>query len=170
MFVFDLGWQLYLGLMVVLLLLPALGLAVVYFFHPRSLRLCLWTMALSCLLFLGLCLKLNDNTIQLTDQTLELRAGLYQMRIDNLHSAHSKMMLRFCDELAEFEPVELISGISLPHYKVGWYTLANQQQAFVMIIGQVDRVTVIRTDDSVTLVGGDLNHQQGGNLQMSAFW
>ncbi|MFC4656427.1 MULTISPECIES: hypothetical protein [Rheinheimera] len=170
MYIFDLGWQLYLCLISALLLVPALVLFLLYWVFPQSLRACLWGMALCCLLFLGLCLKLNDNRVAMSVDALEITAGLFQTRVEHIHAANSKIDLRFCDELAEFEPVELVSGLNLPGYKVGWYKLANQQQAFVMLIGEIDRVSVVRTDAEIALIGGDIN-QQGINAraQIRAF-
>ncbi|WP_337880640.1 hypothetical protein [Rheinheimera sp.] len=170
MYIFDLGWQLYLCLITALLLMPALLFFLLYWVFPQSLRFCLWGMALCCLLFLGLCLKLNDNSVAMTLDALEIKAGLFQTRLEHIHAANSKIDLRYCDELAEFEPVELQKGLNLPGYRVGWYKLANQQRAFVMLIGDVDRVSVVRTVNEIALIGGDINRQGGtGKAQISAF-
>ncbi|MCA1930662.1 hypothetical protein [Rheinheimera sp.] len=106
----------------------------------------------------------------MTDQALELKAGLYQTKIEDIHSAQSKVSVLFCDELGEFKPVVAVNAINLPNYKVGWYRLANQQTAFVMLIGDIEKVTVVSTKHAIALISGDINRDNAGaGLQAKAF-
>jgi hypothetical protein len=106
----------------------------------------------------------------MTEHSLQLKAGLYQTNIDDIHSAQSKVSVVFCDELGEFKPQVAVNAINLPNYKVGWFRLANQQMAFVMLIGDIDRVTVVSTKSSIALLSGDINRDNSGaGLQAKAF-
>lgn len=171
MFAIDLGWQLYLSLVVALLLLPALIVIALVRFKPSALQGGLWFLALSSLAFLGLCFKLNDNYINVTADVLEAQAGFYSTRLEGLQSPNSSIQMRFCDELDEFRPVDALSAIRLPNYRVGWYQLANKERAFVMLIGEVDRITIIQTKGGTALIGGDLNQRSMPGVNwFSSLW
>ena len=170
MYLSEIGWHLYALLFTLCILLPALILWALVYFKPAWLRQSLWAFSLCSLGFLILSLKFSDNTLLMTDTALELRAGLFQTKIDDIHSAQSKVAVMFCDELGEFKPVAAINAIHLPNYKVGWYRLANQQTAFVMLIGDIDRVTVVSTKTAIALLSGDINRDNAGaGLQAKAF-
>lgn len=170
MYLSEIGWHLYALLFIVCILLPALILSALVYFKPVWLRQSLWAFSLCSLCFLLLSLKFSDNTLLMTENSLELKAGLYQTKIDDIHSAQSKVSVVFCDELGEFKPVVAVNAIHLPNYKVGWYRLANQQTAFVMLIGDIDKVTVVSTKNAIALISGDINRDNAGaGLQAKAF-
>lgn len=170
MYLSEIGWHLYALLFTVFILFPAIFLWVFVYFKPVWLRQSLWGFSLCCLCFLTLSIKFNDNTMLMTDGSLELKAGLYQTKINDIHSAQSKVSVVFCDELGEFKPVVAVNAINLPNYKVGWYKLANQQMAFVMLIGEIDKVTVLSTKNAIALINGDINRDNAGRgLQARAF-
>ena len=170
MYLSEIGWHLYALLFIFFVLLPALILSALVYFKPRWLRQSLWIFSLCSLGFLLLSMKFSDNTLLMTDDSLELKAGLYQTKIDNIHSAQSKVSVIFCDELGEFKPEVAVNAINLPNYKVGWYRLANQQTAFVMLIGDIDRVTVVSTKHAIALISGDINRDNAGTgLQIKTF-
>jgi hypothetical protein len=170
MYLSEIGWHLYALLFVGCILLPAIVLSVLLYFKPLWLRQSLWLFSFCCLCFLSLSLKFSDNTMLMTDQALELKAGLYQTKIEDIHSAQSKVSVLFCDELGEFKPVVAVNAINLPNYKVGWYRLANQQTAFVMLIGDIEKVTVVSTKHAIALISGDINRDNAGaGLQAKAF-
>ena len=170
MYLSEIGWQLYALLFVVCILLPALVLWALVYFKPHWLRQSLWAFSLCSLCFLVLSLKFSDNTLLMTDSALELNAGLYQTKIDDIHSAQSKVSVVICDELGEFKPIIAVNAINLPNYKVGWFRLANQQTAFVMLIGDIEKVTVVSTKTAIALISGDINRDNtGAGLQAKAF-
>jgi hypothetical protein len=162
MYLSEIGWHLYAVLFLVCILLPALVLSALVYVKPAWLRQSLWLFSLCSLCFLVLSLKFSDNTLLMTEQSLELKAGLYQTKIDDIHSAQSKISVLFCHELEEFKPVMAVNAINLPNYKVGWYRLANQQTAFVMFIGDTDKVTVVNTKNAIALISGDINRDKAG--------
>lgn len=171
MYLSEIGWHLYALLFLGCILLPALLLTALVYAKPQWLKSSLWVFSLCCLSFLLLSLKFSQNTLLMTDGALELKAGLYQTRIDDVHSAQSKISVVFCEELGEFEPVVAVNAINLPNYKVGWFTLANQQTAFVMLIGDIDRVTVVSTKQATALLSGDINRDNAGAAgQAKALW
>lgn len=170
MYLSEIGWHLYALLFFFCILLPALVLCALVYVKPIWLRQALWAFSLCSLCFLVLSLKFSDNSLLMTDSALELRAGLYQTRIDDIHSAQSKVSVVFCDELGEFKPVVAVNAINLPNYKVGWFKLVNQQTAFVMLIGDIDKVTVVSTKNATALISGDINRDNAGaGLQAQAF-
>lgn len=170
MYLSEIGWHLYALLFILCILLPAVVLGLLVHFKPGWLRQSLWLFSLCSLGFLVLSLKFSDNTLLMTEHSLQLNAGLYQTKIDDIHSAQSKVSVVFCEELGEFKPEVAVNAINLPNYKVGWFLLANQQMAFVMLIGDIDRVTVVSTKSSIALLSGDINRDNAGaGLQAKAF-
>lgn len=170
MYLSEIGWHLYALLFILCILLPALVLWALVYFKPLWLRQSLWAFSLCSLSFLVLSLTFSHNRLLMNGNSLELTAGLYQTKIDDIHSAQSKVAVIFCEELGEFKPEVAVNAINLPNYKVGWFRLANQQMAFVMLIGDIDRVTVVSTKNAIALLSGDINRDSAGaGLQAKAF-
>ena len=170
MYLSEIGWHLYALLFVLCIFLPAVVLSALVYFKPQWLRHSLWAFSLCSVSFLMLSLTFSYNKLLMTGHSLELTAGLYQTKIEDIHSAQSKVAVVFCDELGEFKPEVAVNAINLPNYKVGWFRLANQQLAFVMLIGDIDRVTVVSTKTAIALLSGDINRDKAGaGLQAKAF-
>lgn len=170
MYLAEIGWHLYALLFVLCIGLPAVVLSVLVYLKPLWLRQSLWLFSFCSLGFLLLSLSFSYNKLFMNGDVLELRAGLYQTTIKDVHSAQSKVAVIFCDELGEFKPQVAVNAINLPNYKVGWFRLANQQLAFVMLIGDIDRVTVVSTKTAIALLSGDINRDNAGTgLQAKAF-
>ncbi len=150
------GWQLYILLFFIIVLLPVGLIWLFARWRELQARLVLWSLVLCSCGYLTGIWGLQQNYIEWTERHLMLKAGFYQAELAGLANAGSAIELVPFDDLGEYQPQKAIDGIHLPGYRVGWYVLRNQQTAFVMLIGDNHDVSVVRSDGKLALVSGDL--------------
>ncbi|MDZ7869585.1 MAG: hypothetical protein U5L02_10410 [Rheinheimera sp.] len=105
---------------------------------------------------MGLTWAISSNSVTIEENHLALKAGFYQAKIDNISLASSAVHIMPLDQLGEYTPEIAVNGIRLPGYQVGWYLLHNRKLAFVMLIGSLDEVSLVRSGDMTAVVGGNL--------------
>ncbi len=157
---FDIGWQLYLILFSLMVLVPAVIGLVLLAVNKNWLKPVLWS-ALSCTCaFLWTAWWFNHNQVFIQDNSMLLQAGFYQTTVNDLSLPQSAINVIPQNELGVYKPDVAVNGINLPEYQVGWYLLENRKVAFVMLIGSPLEVTVVDTPSMTAVVGGNI-HQLG---------
>lgn len=157
---FDIGWQLYLMLFSVMVLIPAIIGLVLLTVNKNWLKPVLWSALGSTCVFLWTAWWVNHNKVFIHDHSMLLQAGFYQTTVSDLSLPQSAINVMPPNELGVYTPSVAVNGINLPEYQVGWYLLANRQVAFVMLIGSPAEVTVVSTPTMTAVVGGNI-HQLG---------
>jgi hypothetical protein len=157
----EIGWQLYLLLFCLVVILPVLAVWLFCLWRQLALRPALWSMVGATMVYMVLSWGISSNSVTLEENRLALQAGFYHAQIDNIGLASSAIHVLPQDKLGEYAPVMAVNGIRLPGYQVGWYLLQNRKLAFVMIIGQQREVSLIRSGDMTAVVGGNLFSSTG---------
>lgn len=153
----DIGWQLYLILFSLMVLVPVTIGLVLLRINKNWLKPVLWS-ALSCTgAFLWTAWWFNHNNVFIQDNSMLLQAGFYQTTVSDLSLPQSAIDVMPQDELGAYTPRVAINGINLPEYQVGWYLLANSKMAFVMLIGSPAEITVVNTPSMTAVVGGNIH-------------
>lgn len=93
----------------------------------------------------------------MTHDSLTLQAGPYQTAVSSLSAADTQVSVVSAQQLGEFQPASVVNGILLPEYQVGWFRLANDQLAFVMFIGEVAEVSIVKTANTIALISGNVH-------------
>lgn len=155
----DIGWQLYLILFSLTVVLPAAIGLILYRLNQSWLKPLLWSVLSCTAVFLWTAWWLNDNSIHIRDNSMLLQAGFYQATVTDLSLPQSAIDVMPQEELGLYTPDVAVNGINLPEYQVGWYLLANRKLAFVMLIGDPSEVTVVNTPSITAVVGGNI-HQR----------
>lgn len=150
------GWQLYILLFFIIVLLPVALIWIFTLWRELQARLVLWGLVLCSCGYLTGIWGLQQNDVQWTEQHLRLKAGLYQTELADLANAGSGIELLSFADLGEYQPQKAVDAIHLPGYRVGWYVLRNQETAFVMLIGDSPDVSVVRSGGKLALISGDL--------------
>lgn len=157
----EIGWQLYLLLFCLVVLLPVFAVWLFCRWRRFPLRPALWSMVGATMLFMVLSRGISSNSVTLEENRLALQAGFYHAQIDNIGLASSAINVLPQDQLGEYAPAIAVNGIRLPGYQVGWYLLQNRKLAFVMLIGPQQEVSLIRSGEMTAVVGGNLFSQSG---------
>lgn len=100
---------------------------------------------------------LSHNQVQITQDALTLQAGPYRTAVGSLSAADTQVNIVSAQQLGDFTPTHVVNGILLPDYKVGWFRLANDQLAFVMFIGEVAEVSIVKTANTIALISGNVH-------------
>lgn len=158
------GWQLYILLFCFIVLLPVALVWGFALWRKLQLRLVLWSLVACSAGYLAGIWGLQQNQVLWSEQQLTLKAGFYQTAIADLSSAGSMIEVLPVSALGDYQPQAAVDGIRLPGYHVGWYMLRNRQMAFVMLIGDVSEVSLIKAGDKLALVSGDLLRQRSMKL------
>jgi hypothetical protein len=153
----GIGWQLYITLFGLMVLVPSLLAFVLLISNRRWLKPVLWSVLGFTGAFLLTAWWVSDNKVQFVDNSLHIHAGFYQTTIPDLSLPDSSINVFTQAELGLFTPKIVINGIHLPNYRVGWYRLQNNELAFVMLIGDYQEVTVVKTPTMIAIVGGDIH-------------
>jgi len=156
----EIGWQFYVTLFVLMVLVPTLLAMVVLVIYRRWLKPMLWSVLSVTGAFLLTAWWVSDNRVQFVENSLHIQAGFYQTTIADLSLPDSSIDVFNQAELGSFTPIVAINGIHLPQYRVGWYRLQNNDLAFVMLIGDHPEVTVVKTPTRTAIVSGDI-HRDG---------
>ncbi len=156
MAVFEISWQLYLLLFCCVVGVPVISIWSWCHWAKRPLKPALWSLVGSTAVFMGLTWAISSNSVTIEENHLALKAGFYQAHIDNISLASSAVHIMPLDQLGEYTPEIAVNGIRLPGYQVGWYLLHNRKLAFVMLIGSLDEVSLVRSGDMTAVVGGNL--------------
>ncbi len=157
----EIGWQLYLLLFCLVVLLPVFAVWLFCWWRKSALRPALWSMVGATMLFMVLSWGISSNSVTLEENRLALQAGFYHAQIDNIGLASSAIHVLPQDQLGEYAPATAVNGIRLPGYQVGWYLLQNRKLAFVMLIGPQEEVSLVRSGEMTAVVGGNLFSQSG---------
>ena len=120
-------------------------------------RTALWSQLACMAAFLGSCWVLSHNQVQITQDALTLQAGPYRTAVGSLSAADTQVNIVSAQQLGDFTPTHVVNGILLPDYKVGWFRLANDQLAFVMFIGEVAEVSIVKTANTIALISGNVH-------------
>jgi len=152
----EVGWQLYLLLFCLVVMLPVLCIWLLCLWRRLPLRPALWSMVGMTSIYMALSWGLGSNSVTLQENHLALKAGFYQTKIHNVGLASSAIHVLPQDQLGEFAPAVAVNGIRLPGYQVGWYLLENRKLAFVMLIGPQQEVSLVRSGEMTAVVGGNL--------------
>ena len=152
----EIGWQLYLLLFVLVVMLPVLTIWLLCLWRRFPVRPVLWSLVGTTMLYMTLSWGISANSVILEENSLALQAGFYHTQIDNIGLASSAIHVIPQTQLGEYTPAKAVNGIRLPGYQVGWYLLQNRQLAFVMLIGPQQEVSLIRSGDMTAVVGGNL--------------
>lgn len=153
---FYVDWQLYVQLFSLVVILPSLLAIGVFRFKPHWLKPMLWLL-LSCTSgYLWLSWTLSQNQIWVFENHIEFKAGFYHASLKGLTLPESNIRVLETDELEHFSPDITVNGINLPGYKVGWFRLKNQQLAFIMLIGDSQEVTLVKTPEMTAIISGDI--------------
>lgn len=150
------GWQFYLLLFLLMVALPSLLAIGLYRFKPQLLKPVLWSLLSLTSGFLWLSWTLSHNQVWVFENRLEFKAGFYHANITGLTLPESNISVLDRTELGQFTPDSMVNGIQLPGYTVGWYLLQNQKLAFVMLIGDHQEITLVRTPGMIALISGDI--------------
>ena len=153
---FCVGWQVYLLLFLLMVVLPSLLAMGLYRFKPHLLKPMLWSLLGLTSGFLWLSWALSHNQIWVFENRLEFKAGFYTATANGFTLPESNISVLDRRELGPFSPETPVNGIHLPGYKVGWFRLENQKLAFVMLIGEHDEITVVRTPNMIAIISGDI--------------
>lgn len=153
---FEIGWQLYMLLFGLVVVLPVLSVWLLCHWRRQPVRPALWSMVGATTMFLLLSWGFSRNSVTLDENQLALKAGFYQTQIDNIGLASSAVEVLPPDQLGEFTPSVAVNAIRLPNYQVGWFLLQNRQLAFVMLIGPQQEVSLVRSGEKTAVVGGNL--------------
>jgi hypothetical protein len=155
----QLSWQLYLMLFVAMVGVPVFAGSVAYYVNTRLLKPLLWWVLFCTSAFLWTAWWLSHNQIDVSGNSMTLRAGFYQTVIDDYAQASRDVEVRPLHELGDFKPNVAVNGINLPEYQVGWYLLENRKLAFVMLIGHTEQVSVIKTASMTAILGGNIRKE-----------
>lgn len=136
---------------------PAVMALGVWWLHRHHLKSLLWAQLGFTSLFLVGCWLLSQNSVQLKGDALTLQAGVYKTSVPALSASHNKVAVVGFTELGDFTPKDAVDGIRLPSYQVGWFRLSNDDVAFVMLIGEVAKVSIVRSPQHTVIVGADLS-------------
>lgn len=150
------GWPVLL-LFALCVLLPACISVLLWRIRPQQLRLLLWSQLGFSALFFCSCWVISQNQVVMSNDALTLQAGWYHTSMKPMSASNTLVSVVSAGDLGQFQPTQAVNGIHLPHYQVGWFRLANQELAFVMLIGDVAEVSIVRAAGSVALVGGNLH-------------
>lgn len=150
------GWQLYLLLFMLMVLLPMLVATCFYLYKPQWLQQILWGLLACTSGCLWLSWSLSQNYIRIYDHYVEFKAGFYQVQLTGLTAADSQIKVLPQTELGDYQPKVNVNAINLPGYRVGWFLLQNNQLAFVMLIGDHSEITVLQTVGNTALVSGNI--------------
>jgi len=150
------GWQFYLLLFLLMVALPSVLAIGLCRFKPKLLKPVLWSLLSLTSGFLWLSWALSHNQVWVFENRLEFKAGFYHAKVTGLTLPESNISVLESSELGLFTPDSVVNGIHLPGYKVGWYLLQNQKLAFVMLIGDHQEITLVRTPGMIALISGDL--------------
>jgi len=157
MTVLGIGWQLYVILFGLMVFVPLLLALVLLIINRLWLKPVLWSV-LGCVSgFLLTAWWLSDNKVQFIENSLHIQAGFYQTTIPDLTLPDCSINVFTQAELGPFTPKVAVNGIHLPNYRVGWYRLQNNELAFVMLIGDYQEVTVVKTPTMIAVVSGDIH-------------
>lgn len=133
-----------------------------------GLRTALWSQVGCMVTFLGCCWVLSQNQVQIHQDSLTLQAGPYQTAVGSLSDANTQVNVVPAQQLGDFKPTHVVNGILLPNYQVGWFRLANDQLAFVMLIGEVAEVSVVKSATTIALVSGNLHQTATSSTSQAA--
>lgn len=153
----GIGWQLYVTLFGLMVLVPSLLALVLLIMNRRWLKPVLWSVLSFTGVFLLTAWWVSDNKVQFVDNSLHIQAGFYQTTLTDLSLPDCSINVFTQSELGPFTPKFAINGIHLPGYRVGWYRLQNNELAFVMLIGDYQEVTVVKTPTMIAIVSGDIH-------------
>lgn len=145
-------------LFICFVLVPAVVSVGVWWLHRQHLKWLLWAQLGFTTLFLASCWVFSQNSVLLQGDALTLNAGIYNTQVPAMSASNNKLAVVPASELGDFTPATAVDGIHLPRYQVGWFRLANNELAFVMLIGEVAQVSIVRTQQQMVLVGGDLTN------------
>ena len=154
----GIGWQLYVTLFGLMVFVPTVLAFVLLIINRRWLKPVLWSVLSVTSAFLLTAWWVSDNKVQFVDNSLHIQAGFYQTTITGLSLPDCSIDVFNQAELGPFTPIVAINGIHLPNYRVGWYRLQNNELAFVMLIGESQEVTVVKTPNTIAIVSGDIHH------------
>jgi hypothetical protein len=153
---FFVGWQLYVLLFALMVVLPSFLVMGLYRFKPMWLKPMLWLLLGLTSGYLWLSWSVSQNQIWVFENRLELKAGFFRASLNGLTLPESNISVLETAELGHFSPETVVDGFNLPGYKVGWYRLQNQQLAFIMLIGEHQEITLVRTPEMVAIISGDI--------------
>ena len=153
----GIGWQLYLTLFGLMVFVPSMLALVLLIMNRKWLKPVLWSVLGFTGTFLLTAWWVSDNKVQFVDNNLHIQAGFYQTTITDLTQPDCSIDVLIHDELGPFTPKVAVNGIHLPNYRVGWYRLHNGELAFVMLIGDSQEVTVVKTPNMIAIVSGDIH-------------
>ncbi len=157
MTVLGIGWQLYVTLFGLMVVVPSLLALVLLLINRRWLKAALWSV-LSCAgAFLLTAWWVSDNKVQFVENNLHIHAGFYQTTIAGISLPETSINVFNAAELGAYTPINAVNGIHLPNYRVGWYRLQDRTLAFVMLIGDYHEVSVVKTPTMVAIVSGDIH-------------
>lgn len=140
-----------------LVVLPGCLAALIVRRSGAGLRTALWSQVGCMVAFLSCCWVLSHNQVHITHDSLTLQAGPYQTAVSSLSAADTQVSVVSAQQLGEFQPASVVNGILLPEYQVGWFRLANDQLAFVMFIGEVAEVSIVKTANTIALISGNVH-------------
>lgn len=153
----GIGWQLYVILFSLMVFVPLLLAMVLLIVNRLWLKPVLWSVLGCVSSFLMTAWWLSDNKVQFVENSLYIQAGFYQAMIPDLTLPDCSINVFSQAELGSFTPKVAVNGIHLPNYRVGWYRLQNNELAFVMLIGDYQEVTVVKTPTIIAVVSGDIH-------------
>lgn len=152
----GIGWQPYLSLFGLMVLIPSMMATVLLLVNRLWLKPVLWTVLGCTGAFLWAAWWLGDNKVQLGENRLHIQAGFYQTELTDLTLPSSSISVMGLHDLGSFAPEVMVNGINLPNYRVGWFRLVNNDLAFVMLIGTHAEVTLVKTASMTAIVSGDI--------------
>ncbi len=153
----GIGWQLYVILFGLMVFVPLLLAMVLLIINRIWLKPVLWSVLGCVSAFLMTAWWVSDNKVQFVENSLHIQAGFYQTTIPDLSLPDCSINVFTQAELGALTPKVAINGINLPNYRVGWYRLHNNELAFVMLIGDYQEVTVVKTPTMIAIVSGDIH-------------
>jgi len=153
----GIGWQLYLTLFGLMVFVPSLLAVVLLILNRKWLKPVLWSVLGFTGTFMLTAWWVSDNKVEFVENSLHIHAGFYHTTITDLTLPETTINVLSQAELGSFTPKIAINGIHLPNYRVGWYRLQNNELAFVMLIGNYQEVTVVKTAKMLAIVSGDIH-------------
>lgn len=156
MAVYEIGWQLYLLLFFGVVVVPCVAIWYLCRLVKWPLRPALWSVVAATSAYLLISWSFSMNSVTLIENQLALKAGFYQLQINNIDRASNEIYVLPATQLGDFSPSVAVNAIRLPGYQVGWYLLQNRKLAFVMLIGTQEEVSLVRSGEMTAVVGGNL--------------
>jgi hypothetical protein len=153
----GIGWQLYLTLFGLMVFVPSLLAVVLLILNRKWLKPVLWSVLGFTGTFMLTAWWVSDNKVEFAENSLHIHAGFYHTTITDLTLPETSINVFSQAELGSFTPKIAINGIHLPNYRVGWYRLQNNELAFVMLIGNYQEVTVVKTAKMLAIVSGNIH-------------